>query len=126
MLRHQPTLPSLPVPSLISTISKYLDTIRPILTDSQYATSQKLANSFLTDPFPNVLQNRLLERAHLVGDNWLSEWWNDTAYMAYRDPVVVFVSYFFVHVQDRIRKNGVQRAAELIKAMLPFRKMVEK
>jgi carnitine O-acetyltransferase len=126
MLRHQSALPALPVPSLNSTVMKYLDTIQPILTESQYSSSQVKALAFLSNSFPQTLQKRLLERAERVGDNWLSEWWNDAAYMGYRDPVVVFVSYFFVHVQDRTRKNGIQRASELIKAMLPFRTMVEK
>jgi carnitine O-acetyltransferase len=75
------------------------------------------------------LQNRLHERADsakCVGDNWLSEWWNDVTYMSRRDPLALFVNFFSVHVQDRTRKDGAQRAAELIKAMLPFRDMVEK
>ena len=27
-------------------------------------------------------------------DNWLAEFWDDYAYMSYRDPVVPYVSYF--------------------------------
>jgi carnitine O-acetyltransferase len=72
------------------------------------------------------LQNRLHERAELVGDNWLSEWWKDATFMGRRDPLVVFVNYFIVHVWDHTRKDGPQRAAELVTAMLPFRNMVEK
>jgi len=45
--------------------------------------------------------------------------------MAYRDPVVVYVSYFYVHVDDLWRKDQVKRAAGLVKAFLPFRAMVE-
>jgi carnitine O-acetyltransferase len=125
MLRYQPTLPQLPIPSLSSTLSKYLDTVKPILTPSQFAHTQRTADAFLSSPLAADLQKRLHDRAERVGDNWLSEWWNDVAYMGYRDPVVVFVSYFFVHVQDRTTKDGTQRAAELIKAMIPFRTMVE-
>jgi carnitine O-acetyltransferase len=32
--------------------------------------------------------------------NWLADWWNETAYMAFRESVVVNVSYFYVHVPD--------------------------
>ena len=125
MLRYQSALPSLPVPSLSSTLSKYLSTVKPLLTPSQYTHTLHTANAFLSSPLAAELQKRLHLRAERVGDNWLSEWWNDVAYMSYRDPVVVFVSYFFVHVQDRSRKDGTQRAADLVKAMLPFRTMVE-
>jgi carnitine O-acetyltransferase len=47
------------------------------------------------------------------------------AYMAYRDPVVVNVSYFYVHVADPVVRDAPRRAATLIKAMLPFRTLVE-
>ena len=46
--------------------------------------------------------------------------------MGYRDPVVVFVSYFFVHVDDPLRRDPAKRAASLIKAMLPFRNLTER
>lgn len=72
------------------------------------------------------LQERLQARAADPDiKNWLADWWNDVAYMAYRDPVVVYVSYFYVHVDDLWRKDQVKRAASLVKAILPFRAMVE-
>ncbi|KAF9457441.1 acyltransferase ChoActase/COT/CPT [Collybia nuda] len=124
MLRYQASLPPLPVPSLSSTLAKYIETVEPLLTPAQLAHTKKSADEFLASPIAATLQARLLERAAAEGDNWLSKWWNEVAYMGYRDPVVVFVSYFFVHVQDRRRTNGPQAAAALIKAMLPFREMV--
>ena len=45
--------------------------------------------------------------------------------MAYRDPAVVNVSYFFVHVADPAIRDAPRRAATLLKAMLPFRALVE-
>jgi carnitine O-acetyltransferase len=125
MLRYESALPSLPVPTLSSTLSKYLATVQPLLIPSQFAHTQRTAAAFVSSPLAADLQKRLLERAERVGDNWLSEWWNDVAYMGYRDPVVVFVGYLFVHVQDRTRKDSTECAAELIKAMLPFRTMAK-
>lgn len=67
--------------------------------------------------------------------NWLADWWNEAAYMAFREPVVVNVSYFYVHVPDADVADGTtvcdaralapKRAARLLKAMLPFRLLVE-
>jgi carnitine O-acetyltransferase len=80
----------------------------------------------MASPQSAELQKRLEARAAEPGMlSWLSEWWNDVAYMGYRDPVVVFVSYFYVHVDDRLRTKPAQRAASLLKAMLPFRHMTE-
>ncbi|TFK23388.1 carnitine acetyl transferase [Coprinopsis marcescibilis] len=126
MLRYQASLPHLPIPSLESTAAKYLESVQPLLTASEFTQTKAAVTTFLQSPLSTELQKRLQARAAEPGrDSWLSEWWNDVAYMAYRDPVVVFVSYFFVHVDDKLRKDQAQRAASLIKAMLPFRELVE-
>lgn len=127
MLRFQASLPRLPVPTLSSTASKYLETVRPHLSESEFATTQSTVHEFLKSTQAAELQKRLEARAadpHVK--NWLADWWNNAAYMGYRDPVVVFVSYFYVHVQDKRRRDAPKRAASLIKAMLPFRDLVER
>ncbi|KAI0260206.1 acyltransferase ChoActase/COT/CPT [Gloeopeniophorella convolvens] len=126
MLRFQASLPRLPVPPLSSTLAKYLETIRPHLTPAEYARSESAVRAFGASPHAAELQRRLEARAAQPGTaNWLADWWNDVAYMAYRDPVVVFVSYFYVHVADPAITDAPRRAATLLKAMLPFRTLVE-
>ncbi|KAI0248595.1 hypothetical protein BJV78DRAFT_1363456 [Lactifluus subvellereus] len=74
----------------------------------------------------NKLQRRLEARAAERGTvNWLADWWNEVAYMAYRDPVVVNMSYFYVYVTDQAVRDAPRRAATLVKATLPFRTLVE-
>jgi carnitine O-acetyltransferase len=126
MLRYQASLPCLPVPPLSSTLAKYLETIRPHLTPTEYARSESAVREFGTSAQATELQRRLEARAAQPGTvNWLADWWNEVAYMAYRDPVVVNVSYFYVHVADPAVRDAPRRAATLIKAMLPFRMLVE-
>ena len=45
--------------------------------------------------------------------------------MGYRDLVVVFVSYFFVHMDDPRTRDPARRAASLLKVMLPFRALTK-
>ncbi|KAJ4481958.1 acyltransferase ChoActase/COT/CPT [Lentinula aciculospora] len=126
MLRFQESLPHLPVPSLSSTANKYLETVRPHVNDAAYAQTEAAVKEFVASPQAAELQKRLEARAAEPGiKNWLSDWWNDAAYMGYRDPVVVFVSYFYVHLDDKFRREPATRAASLIKAMLAFREMTE-
>ncbi|THV03885.1 acyltransferase ChoActase/COT/CPT [Dendrothele bispora CBS 962.96] len=126
MLRFQASLPHLPVPSLSSTAKKYLETVRPHVSDAAYAETESAVNEFVASPQAAELQKRLEARAADPStSNWLADWWNDVAYMGYRDPVVVFVSYFYIHIDDRARRNPAQRAASLIKSMLAFREMTE-
>lgn len=127
MLRYQASLPRLPVPTLSSTAAKYLETVKPHLTASEFSRTNDAVQSFLKSPLAAQLQERLENRAvDPKLKSWLSEWWNDVAYMGYRDPVVVFVSYFYVHVDDKFRRDPAKRAASLIKAILPFRDLVER
>ncbi|TDL23187.1 acyltransferase ChoActase/COT/CPT [Rickenella mellea] len=126
MLRFQASLPKLPVPTLESTAAKYLETVRPHVTPDAYAETKSAVEEFVSSEQGKELQKRLHARAAEPGQlNWLADWWNEAAYMGYRDPVVVFVSYFYVHLDDRRRRDAPSRAASLIKAMLPFRTLTE-
>ncbi|KAI6030704.1 acyltransferase ChoActase/COT/CPT, partial [Pisolithus orientalis] len=109
MLRFQASLPHLPVPSLSSTVTKYLETVKPHLTEADRASSTSRGTR--GGPFYDQLG--------------LQTGGMKLAYMGYRDPVVVYVSYFYVHVDDRRIRDPAKRAAGLIKAMLPFRHLVE-
>ena len=127
MLRYQASLPKLPVPTLESTCAKYLESVQPLLSTEAYAKTKSSVSSFLASPLAAELQSRLKDRAARPETlNWLSDWWNDAAYMSYRDPVVVYVSYFYVHIDDPSRTDPAARAASLIKAMLPFRELTER
>ena len=126
ILCFEASLPRLPVPTLSSTGAKYLETVKPHLTPAEFERTQSVVKSFVQSELGKKLQERLQARAADPDTkNWLADWWNDVAYMSYRDPVVVYVSYFYVHVDDLWRKDQVERAASLVKATLPFRAMVE-
>ncbi|KAG8904608.1 Carnitine O-acetyltransferase mitochondrial [Tulasnella sp. 403] len=125
MLQFQRSLPKLPVPTLASTAAKYLETVEPLVTPQEFTATKKAVEQFVSSEQGNELQKRLLARAADGRPSWLSDWWNEVAYMGYRDPVVVFVSYFYVHVDDALRGDIVSRAASLVKALLPFRELVE-
>ncbi|KAF8919060.1 acyltransferase ChoActase COT CPT [Mucidula mucida] len=126
MLRFQASLPRLPVPTLASTASKYLESVRPLVTPDAFKQTESAVKDFLASPLTAELQRRLEARAADPNNkSWLSDWWNEAAYMGYRDPVVVFVSYFYVHLDDRLRRTSSKRASALVKSMLAFRQLTE-
>ncbi|TCD70509.1 Carnitine O-acetyltransferase mitochondrial [Steccherinum ochraceum] len=126
MLRYEASLPRLPVPALSSTAAKYLESVQPHLTAEEFATTRQVVEKFLQSDQSKQLQERLQQRAADPNNkSWLAEWWNDAAYMGYRDTVVVNVSYYYVHVDDKTGPSQAKRAATLLKAMLPFRALVE-
>jgi carnitine O-acetyltransferase len=127
MLRFEASLPKLPVPPLASTAAKYLESVQPHLTVEEFSKTKTIVHKFVESDQAKELQKRLESRAADPNlKSWLADWWNDVAYMGYRDPVVVYVSYFYVH-KDDVRKPGqAKRAAQLLKATLAFRSLVER
>ncbi|KAE8240246.1 hypothetical protein A4X13_0g7885 [Tilletia indica] len=124
----QQALPNLPVPPLEATLKKYLRTTLPHhkSEESRKATEEAVqsALSGKDSALLKKLQERLQQRASST-DSWLSEWWNSAAYMAYRDPVVPYVSYFYAHKDDLRSRTAPKRSAELLKGFLAFRRLVE-
>lgn len=127
MLRFEDSLPRLPVPSLQETSERYLKSVRPLLNNAEYENTQKAVDAFIKPgSIGEQLQKRLrARREDPRHKNWIYEWWNDAAYLSYRDPVVPYVSYFYSHRDDRRRRNAAKRAAAISSAVLEFRKQVD-
>ena len=127
MLRFQESLPRLPVPTLEQTAQRYIKTLRPLLSNSELEASTKAVEEFIAPNGPGrKLQEKLLARREdSKHKNWLYDWWNDAAYLSYRDPVVPYVSYFYSHRDDRRRRDPAKRAAAISTAVLEFKKQVD-
>lgn len=127
MLRFQESLPRLPVPALAETAARYVKSIHPLLSPVEFAASKKAVDDFIKPGgVGEKLQSKLIaKREDPKTKNWIYEWWNETAYLAYRDPVVPYVSYFYSHRDDRRRRDPAKRAAALTTAALEFKKMVD-
>jgi len=127
MLRFQESLPRLPVPTLEETAARYLKSLRPLLSQSELEASTKVVEEFVKPGgIGRKLQEKLIARREdPKHKNWLWEWWNDLAYLSYRDPVVPYVSYFYSHRDDRRRRNPAKRAAAITTAVLDFKKQVD-
>lgn len=127
MLRFEDSLPQLPVPSLEETGARYLKSVHPLLTTEEFSKTQKAVESFVKPGGEGEpLQKRLLARRDDPKiQNWLHEWWNDAAYLTYRDPVVPYVSYFYSYRDDRTRRNQAKRAAAITSSVLEFKRQVD-
>jgi carnitine O-acetyltransferase len=127
MLRFEESLPRLPVPSLEETAKRYLKSLHPLLSKSEYEYSCKVVQEFLQPGGPGqTLQTRLLARREDADTkNWIIDWWNESAYLGYRDPVIPYVSYFYSHRDDRKRRDPAKRAAAISAAVLAFKKQVD-
>lgn len=127
MLRFEQSLPKLPVPDLQETAHRYLKSVHAVVSEAEYQRTKEAVEAFVRPGGQGqTLQERLQARAAdpKIG-NWLTEWWNQAAYLGYRDPVIPYVSYFYSYRDDRARRNPAQRAAAVTTAALEFKSQVD-
>jgi carnitine O-acetyltransferase len=127
MLRFEESLPKLPVPTLEETAARYLKSVHPLLSPAEFQSTTAAVKDFVKPGgIGSKLQEKLLARREdPKHKNWIYEWWNDAAYLAYRDPVVPYVSYFYSHRDDRRRRDPSKRAAAISTSVLEFKKQVD-
>lgn len=91
----QSSLQRLPVPDLNSTLKKLKRSLKALAWDeAEYRASESKVNGLARGLGPE-LQRRLEHRREEPGrDHWLEEWWDEGAYLAYRDSVMINVSYY--------------------------------
>ena len=127
MLRYQESLPRLPVPALEETATRYLASLEPLLSKEKLDASKAAVQEFIKPGgLGQKLQERLVaKRENPKQKNWIYEWWNDAAYLTYRDPVIPYVSYFYSHRDDRNRRDPAKRAAAITTGALDFKSQVD-
>lgn len=127
MLRFQESLPRLPVPTLQETADRYVKSVHPLLSTEEFESTKSAVSEFIKPGgIGEELQKKLIAKAEDPSvKNWLADWWNHYAYLAYRDPVVPYVSYFYSYKDDKKRRDPAKRAAAISTVALEFKKMVD-
>ncbi|KPJ15173.1 Carnitine O-acetyltransferase [Papilio machaon] len=120
-------LPRLPVPKLNDTLNKYLKTVKPFLSDEEFANTTKLVKEFGSQGGVGIKLQSLLEKRAEKHVNWLEEWWLNTAYLEYRDPVVVYSSPGLVFPFRKFNNQDEQLhyAAKTLLAALEYKALID-
>ncbi|KAJ2852725.1 Carnitine O-acetyltransferase mitochondrial [Coemansia brasiliensis] len=125
LFAHQKQLPKLPVPDLQHTLTKYIESLEPILTKDEFNQAKHKVEEFGKSKQAHELQQRLKARAaEPERASWLEEWWNELSYMGYRDPVIPYVSYHYCFNDDLKCTRPAERAAKLLSGAIEFRQQV--
>lgn len=127
---RQGELPRLPVPDLATTMARWLRSTRPLLTDDEYASTERMAKEFARPGgVGEELDRRLRARAEEKADSsWILDWWNEFAYLRVRCPLPINVSYYFQFAPTATAFGGDQcsYAAALLTATEDIRESVIK
>lgn len=114
---YQGALPKLPVPAVKDTLSRYLRSVRPLLTDEEYEDMVLLA-----EEFQNGIASRL--QRYLVAKSWwasnyVSDWWEEFVYLHSRDAIMVNSNFYAMDLAlTRPTDRQTARAATLIQGKI--------
>ncbi|OJT06724.1 Carnitine O-acetyltransferase, mitochondrial [Trametes pubescens] len=117
----QSSLPRLPVPALADTLAKLKDSIRPSAwSEDEYTDALKAVDQFASSEYAHELQQRLQARAEEPSrSHWLEEWWDDWAYMGFRESVSS--QNGFKEHPAHLPQTALHRAASIVRAAMLFR-----
>lgn len=88
---HQDDLPSLPVPSLDDTLAKFVQSVKPFLTEEELEHTSAVVEDFKAG-VGGRLQKMLQERGR-EERNWLESWWEHFGYLAPRYPIAININW---------------------------------
>ncbi|KAK9738042.1 Carnitine O-palmitoyltransferase N-terminus [Popillia japonica] len=121
----QGSLPKLPLPSLHSTMTRYMRSVRPLLNDENYDKMQQLADDF-QNGIGVKLQRYLLLKSWW-SSNYVSDWWEEYVYLRGRSPLMINSNFYGI---DAILMQPTQvqaaRAAAVIHSCLLYRRLVDR
>ncbi|XP_066991889.2 carnitine O-palmitoyltransferase 1, liver isoform [Anabrus simplex] len=120
----QGSLPRLPVPSLQSSMQKYLNSVRPLMKDDQFERTQKLAEEFQKGIGKKLHRYLVLKSWWSI--NYVSDWWEEYIYLRGRSPLLVNSNYYCTDAVF-VTHTSLQsaRAAGIIYAILQFRRLID-
>ncbi|KAJ8024622.1 Peroxisomal carnitine O-octanoyltransferase [Holothuria leucospilota] len=122
-------LPSLPVPSLEGTLTKYLESVKPFVSEEEYRETEGIVRHF-GNGVGKTLHQKLVEKAKKE-KNWIEKWWEDYAYLTFRTPLGVLgnmVGPFFAVGDKYPPRPGTQleRTATFLWVALKYFQMIRK
>lgn len=121
----QGSLPRLPLPSVHETLSRYLDTVRPLLDNENYKRMQGLAKEFEANIGPKL--QRYLMLKSWWSTNYVSDWWEEYVYLRGRGALMVNSNFYGIDALFLTNTNiQSARAAVAVNLLLRFRRLVDR
>ncbi|XP_006898784.1 PREDICTED: carnitine O-palmitoyltransferase 1, brain isoform [Elephantulus edwardii] len=120
LFSYQRCLPHQPVPSVQDTVSKYLESVRPLLSDEDFNWTTVLAQEFLR--LQASLLQWYLQLKSWWASNYVSDWWEEFVYLRSRNSLMVNSNYYmmdFLYVTPTPLQAA--RAGNAVHALLLYR-----
>lgn len=120
LFSYQRSLPRQPVPSVQDTVRKYLESVRPVLSDEDFENTTILAQEFLR--LQASLLQWYLRLKSWWASNYVSDWWEEFVYLRSRNSLMVNSNYYMMDFLY-VTPTPVQaaRAGNAVHALLLYR-----
>ncbi|XP_015420930.1 PREDICTED: carnitine O-palmitoyltransferase 1, brain isoform [Myotis davidii] len=120
LFSSQRSLPRQPVPSVQDTVRKYLESVRPVLSDEDFDWTAGLAQEFLR--LQASLLQWYLQLKSWWASNYVSDWWEEFVYLRSRNSLMVNSNYYMMDFLY-VTPTPVQaaRAGNAVHALLLYR-----
>uniref|UniRef100_A0A8C3FI44 carnitine O-palmitoyltransferase n=1 Tax=Chrysemys picta bellii TaxID=8478 RepID=A0A8C3FI44_CHRPI len=122
---YQASLPRLPVPPIRDTVQRYLESVRPLLSDSHFQRAAALARDFERSLGPRLQWYLTLKSWWAT--NYVSDWWEEYVYLRSRGPLMVNSNYYamdFLYVTPTPLQAA--RAGNVVHALLLYRRLLNR
>ncbi|XP_048829423.1 carnitine O-palmitoyltransferase 1, liver isoform isoform X1 [Brienomyrus brachyistius] len=121
----QNSLPRLPVPPVKDTMSRYLDSVRPLMDDEKYKRMEGLAKDFEKNLGPKL--QWYLKLKSWWASNYVSDWWEEYIYLRGRGPIMVNSNYYAMDFLYVFPTNlQAARAGNSIHAIMLYRRKLDR
>ncbi|XP_076987220.1 palmitoyl thioesterase CPT1C isoform X5 [Tamandua tetradactyla] len=120
LFSYQRSLPRQPLPPVRETVRKYLESVRPVLSDEDFDWTAALAQDFLRLQ-ASLLQWYLWLKSWWAA-NYVSDWWEEFVYLRSRNSLMVNSNYYmmdFLYVPPTPLQAA--RAGNAVHALLLYR-----
>lgn len=121
----QTSLPRLPVPPVQDTVNRYLESVRPLMKDTDFKRMKALAQDFAITLGPRL--QWYLKLKSWWATNYVSDWWEEYVYLRGRGPLMVNSNYYAMDLLYIIPTHiQAARAGNAIHAILLYRRQLDR
>uniref|UniRef100_A0A8I3NF02 carnitine O-palmitoyltransferase n=2 Tax=Canis lupus familiaris TaxID=9615 RepID=A0A8I3NF02_CANLF len=121
----QTSLPRLPVPAVQDTVNRYLESVKPLMKESDFKRMTVLAQDFAVSLGPKL--QWYLKLKSWWATNYVSDWWEEYIYLRGRGPLMVNSNYYAMDLLY-VLPTSIQaaRAGNAIHAILLYRRRLDR
>lgn len=113
-------IPPLPVPTLEDTARRYLDSVAALVDEATFRDVEAATAELLAEGGAGRRLQAALERKAASADNWLSQWWDEVAYLGYPETLLINSNWGIWGDPRQPFDDPAMRAAEVVARTVDF------